>query len=212
MNRTTSVDSALRHTMKFNCAAYALLFLILSGTAGVFAQTPAAADRLVSVKKIDAGKAKTPEYQAKYVTAQQRSRDWFKVEVIYDTEPEWLDEVSLTYYVVVKAKQPIAGRSSLYTLFKGDVTYINVEKGRHKSDMYLHPSTLARLGDVERVATVVSTGGRVVVMEGVPSLSGANPRWWEQLPPQEGYLLNRTQTPFAMINFDDYEAIKPGKP
>jgi hypothetical protein len=91
------------------------------------------------------------------------------------------------------------GRSA-FTLFKGDVTYINIEKGRHKSDIYLHPSTLARFGDVERVAALVSVGGRLVAMEGLPSgstsiaLVGA-------MAPQEGYLLNRMQTPFAMISF-----------
>jgi len=33
-------------------------------------------------------------------------------------------------------------------------------------------------------------------------------RWWEQVPPVDGYVLNRLETPFAMIAFDNYEAIK----
>jgi hypothetical protein len=44
-------------------------------------------------------------------------------------------------------------------------------------------------------------------MDGIPTGSAAS-RWWEQLPPVEGYVLNRMETPFAMIYFDDYEAIK----
>ena len=36
-----------------------------------------------------------------------------------------------------------------------------------------------------------------------------NQRWWEQMTPVDGYVLNRMETPFAMISFDDYEAIKP---
>lgn len=174
------------------------------------AQAPApapAADRVLNIKKIDAGKVKTPDYVVKPSLPTQRTREWYKIEVIYDTEPEWVDEVTFTYYVVVKAKQPQPGRSA-FTLFKGDVTYINVEKGRHKSDIYIHPSTLARYGEVERVAALVNIGGRLVGMEGLPSGSTST-RWWEQLQPQDGFLLNRTQTPFAMINFDDYEAIKP---
>lgn len=194
----------------FAMAAVLAAFSLFSS--GALAQAPAGSARPVTIKKIEQGKVRTPEYQAKNTTGQQRSRDWFRVEVIYDTEAEWLDEVSFTYYVVVKAKQLAPGAKSPYTLFKGDVTYINVDKGRHKSDIYLHPSTIARFGDVERVATVVSQGGAMVAMDGLPPLSGANPRWWEQLSPKDGYLLNRTQTPFAMLNFDDYEAIKPGKP
>lgn len=190
-------------------ALAAVVHLAGIGNSGL-AQAPAAApavDRILNIKKIDAGKVKTPDYVVKPALPTQRTREWYKVEVIYDTDPEWVDEISFTYYVVVKAKQPIPGRSA-FTLFKGDVTYINVEKGRHRSDIYLHPSTLARFGDVERVAALVSVGGRLVGMEGLPSGSTST-RWWEQLPPQDGYLLNRTQTPFAMINFDDYEAIKP---
>jgi hypothetical protein len=186
-----------------------VVHLVGSGISSL-AQAPAnapAADRMLNIKRINAEKVKTPDYVVKPPLPTQRTREWYKVEVVYDTDPEWVDEISFTYYVVVKAKQPMPGRSA-FTLFKGDVTYINVEKGRHKSDIYLHPSTLARFGDVERVAALVSVGGRMVGMEGLPSGSTST-RWWEQLPPQEGYLLNRTQTPFAMISFDDYEAIKP---
>ncbi len=186
-----------------------ILGLVMAIPSAAFAQGGAAP---LVIKKITGEKSRTPEYQAKAAGTQSRSRDWFKIEALYDVDPDWLDEVTFTYYVVVKAKQPLPGRSP-FNLFKGEVTYVNVEKGRgKKSDIYLHPSTLARFGDVERVAAVVNVGGRMVAMEGNPPLSGANPRWWEQLTPQEGYLLNRMQTPFAMINFDDYEAIKPGKP
>lgn len=196
----------------FSFLLVVLLFgAIVMGVPSVQAQAPAGAaapaDRALSIKKVDAGKVKTPDYQVKHVNSQARSLDWYKIEVIYDTEPEWMDEISFTYYVVVKAKQSAPGRPP-YMLFKGEVTYVNVAKGRHKSDIYLHPSTLARFGDVERVATLVNVAGRLVAMDGLPSGS-ASTRWWEQLPPQDGYLLNRMQTPFAMINFDDYEAIKP---
>lgn len=196
----------------FSCLLVAMLVgSTVLGVLSAQAQAPAAAvvpaDRALSIKKVDAGKVKTPDYQVKHVNSQARSLDWYKIEVIYDTEPEWMDEVSFTYYVVVKAKQSIPGRPP-FMLFKGDVTYVNVAKGRHKSDIYLHPSTLARFGDVERVAALVNVGGRLVAIDGLPSGS-ASSRWWEQLPPQDGYLLNRMQTPFAMINFDDYEAVKP---
>lgn len=202
--------------MKSYLIAASVFVLGLSLVSGpTYAQAPAAAPtgRPLVIRKIKGEQVRTPEYQAKNVGAQSRSRAWYKIEVSYDVEPDWLDEVTFTYYVVVKAKEPIPGRNSLWTLFKGEVTYVNIEKGRDKrSDIYLHPSTLARFGAVERVAAVVSVGGRMVAMEGEPALAGPNPRWWEQLTPQDGYLMNRMQTPFAMINFDDYEAVKPAKP
>ena len=162
--------------------------------------TPAPA-KGISIKKITPEKQKTPEYQLLKGQVMARTREWFVVNTFYETDPEWVDEALFTYYVVVKAKQG----PQKYTLFKGDVTYVNIQKGKHKSDMYLHPSTMARYGDVERVAVVLTTQGRVVAMESLPA---SQQRWWEQLTPVDGYVLNRMQTPFAMVNFDDYEAIK----
>ncbi len=171
------------------------------------AQAPAAAQSPLAIRKIAGGKAETPEYQIKKSQFSARTRQWFQVIVDYDTAPDWLDEATFTYYVLVRAKRAEPGRNPL-SLFKGEVTYINIERGRHKSDIYLHPSTVARFGDVERVAVVVNVGGRLVAMDGQPS-GTAQQRWWEQLSPMDGYLLNRMQTPFAMLNFDDYEAVRP---
>jgi hypothetical protein len=173
------------------------------------AQAPAAPQTPLAIRKIAGGKVETPEYQVKKSQFAGRTRQWFQVIVDYDTAPEWLDEATFTYYVLVRAKKAEPGRNPL-TLFKGEVTYINIERGRHKSDIYLHPSTVSRFGDVERVAVVVNVGGRLVAMDGQPS-GTAQQRWWEQLSPMDGYLLNRMQTPFAMLYFDDYESVKPAR-
>jgi hypothetical protein len=61
-------------------------------------------------------RSKTPDYRGQTRLPTQRMREWYKVEVVYDTDPEWVDEISFTYYVVVKAKQPHAGSVSVYAL------------------------------------------------------------------------------------------------
>ncbi len=33
--------------------------------------------------------------------------------------------------------------------------------------------------------------------------------WWDRFPPIDGVLLNRAQTPFAFVDYDLYEQIKP---
>ena len=158
----------------------------------------------VKIRKIMAnGKVPTPEYKLLTGQAMSQTRNWFQVNVDYETASEWIDDLTFTYYVVTEGKTP----GQKYTLFRGDVTYVNIQKGKHKSDMYLHPSTLARFGVVQRVAVVVSSQGRVLDMASQPPSGGQ--RWWEQLTPKDGYVLNRMQTPFAMISFDDYEAIRP---
>ena len=35
------------------------------------------------------------------------------------------------------------------------------------------------------------------------------PNWWTQFSPVPGVLLNRSQTPFFLIDYDSYNAIKP---
>ena len=124
----------------------------------------------------------------------------------YSTAPEWMDELEFRYYALVQSKK---GKKE-YTLLRGDVTYVNIERNagggpRHKSVVYLHPTTLARYGEVERLAVLIYYQGRLIGIESEPS---TKQRWWEQLTPKSGYVLNRLESPFAMINYDDYEAIK----
>jgi hypothetical protein len=197
---------AIMHTSFVRLSlAVACAFLVASASPSVAQQGDGgAARKMVTNVKISGGKVQTPEYQISKSQFKARTRDWFRIETQYETKPDWVDELSFKYYVAVKAKD--GGKGPKYVLFSGDVTYINIEAGKHKSDMYIHPSTLARYGDVERVAVVISVQGRMEAMESLPA---SNQRWWEQLTPVDGMLLNRMQTPFAMLYFDDYEAVKP---
>ena len=167
----------------------------------VFSQaTPAS--KLIRVRKIKMQKQRTPEYEVKRVQMTTgKIRNWMQIQVAFDTAPEWMDQIDFTYYAVVKSKK---GKEK-YTLFRNSLSYVNIEKGSHESVMYLHPSTLERYGDVERVAVILRVNGQVAAIESDPPSSQ---RWWEQLPPLDGYLLNRLETPFALINYDNYPAIK----
>lgn len=185
----------------------ALLFVFALDPSGARGQGPAGPAAPASIKNIAGSTVQTPEYTIKKSQTAARTRDWFQIVTVYDTEPDWLDDIQFTYYVLVRAKNPRPNEPP-QRLFKGEVSYINVAKGRHKSDMYLHPSTLARFGDVQAIAVLISVQGRLVAMESKPA---SNQRWWEQLQPQDGVLLNRMQTPFAMLYFDDYEAVKPAR-
>ncbi|MBU1910362.1 MAG: hypothetical protein KJ726_09970, partial [Verrucomicrobia bacterium] len=135
--------------------------------------------------------------------ATARTRNWFQILTQYDTAPEWMEELTFTYYVLARDKQ---ATQRTQVLFRGEVTYVTIQKGRHMSDMYLHPSTIARYGEVEAMAVLVTFKGQLVAMESQPA---SQQRWWEQLAPVDGFILNRMETPFAMIDFDVYEAIKP---
>ena len=176
---------------------------ILPVASSVFAQAPASRSP-ISVRKVDGGKVATPVYAVKGANADSgRSKEWFQVYVEYDSDPEWVDELNFTFYVLVKGKTKDAPP---FTLFKGETSYIHIMAGkRHLADMYLHPNIISRYGEVERVAVEVRQGGRILDRVGKPALTSP---WWEQFAPVEGGLLNRGQTPFAFVNSDEYEIIK----
>ncbi|HMP72103.1 MAG TPA: hypothetical protein PKE55_02465 [Kiritimatiellia bacterium] len=159
----------------------------------------------IAIRRVQFSAEGTPEYAVKGARQTSgRAKNWLRVTCEYDSSPAWLDEATFTYYVLLKG----ASRDvPPFTLLRGEVTYINIEQGRRRmSDMFVHPDILSRYGAVERVAVVVRVGGRVVGMDGRPAVES---RWWEQLSPVDGLVMNRMQTPFAFIDVDDFPMIKP---
>ena len=201
------MNHPVRSKLSFGAAAIAALFL----TAGMaFAQVPnlppavaaGPGSDIVRIHKMLPATEKTPVFRtAAPGQASARQPNWWRVVVDYETAPEWIDELEFTYYVYMK-DQSNKGAEVMYT---ATVTYVNVARGKHVSDMFLHPNVLTRLGRVEQVAVVVKAKGAVVATES----TAQTPNWWDRFSHVSGVLLNRSQTPFAYIDYDLYEAIKP---
>jgi hypothetical protein len=121
----------------------------------------------------------------------------------FDTHPEWLDDLDFRCYVLLKAKPGAGGGRQM--LLRGDTTLVNVAKGKHKLDFFVHPSTMLRYGDVEAVAVVLSKSEQVIGMMSQPP---SPKRWWEDYQPVPNMVLKRGETPWALINYDDYEQVK----
>ncbi|NLG33986.1 MAG: hypothetical protein GX548_01390 [Lentisphaerae bacterium] len=157
---------------------------------------------LVRIRRMTPTKEKTPVFRTATASqASARQPDWWRVVVDFETSADWLDELECTYYVYMKDQS----NKGAEVMFRGSVTYVNVPKGRHQSDMFLHPGTLARMGNPEQVAVVMKHRGAVVGTES----TAKTPNWWERFSPVDGVLLNRSQTPFAFIDYDAFNAIKP---
>ena len=72
-------------------------------------------------------------------TRSRNAREWVEMTVQFDTDPEWLDEVTFTYYALLKSRA-----TGDYTLLKGVVTYVDVARGRaHQGVAYIRPAALA---------------------------------------------------------------------
>ncbi len=145
-------------------------------------------------------------------------KKWLEVEVTFAWKPrtiaeKYADELTFNYYVL------LANRSTAFpqgTLLSGQVVHTTVPAGQSdlKSVMYVSPRTLERYFDgkipssaasaVVDIGVTISRQGQVVAMK---SFKG-NGEWWPQFQQTPGFLLNKSETPFAPLYWDYYEAIK----
>jgi hypothetical protein len=160
-------------------------------------------------------RATTPIYQTNLGAGTKRAQDWHVVSVIYDSAPEWMDDLLVQFHVMTVMKDRQSGRN-VYSLFKKTVRYVDIERGRdHRAMAFLRPAATKRYGDVVASAAVLTVEGKVVD-EQSETADDLPEFWWrnslvldsEALTVRDGYLLNRMESPWALINPDDYEVIK----
>lgn len=141
--------------------------------------------------------------------SRRNSREWVEMSVQYDSDPEWIDEVTFQFYALLRQRA-----TGEYTLIKGSVAYVDVARGRaHLGVAYIKPNALLRWGDVVGVAVEASIKGEVVSSLSEGKLGPAKPLpqdWWlnQKLVEKDGYIVEKARTPFAIQNFDDYEMAK----
>jgi hypothetical protein len=132
------------------------------------------------------------------------SKKWLRIETDFSSVPEWADDVSVKYYVLI-------GRGRQARMFGGEVTYINVQQGQHHlSAMFMHPNTIQRYGqgNVEAVHVELWYQGTLMDQANSPA---ANVAWWQGTEPIQGFLLTPQQTPWSVTAFDRYEESKPAQ-
>ncbi len=176
---------------------------------------PAAAQQLPSANpvrkmKLQARPTQTPQYTVSpnpTPASPNRRGDWQRIICQYDLTDEWTDEITLTFYVLLKTPLP----KEPYILLKGEMTVVNLERGWHLATMYVHPSLLKRYGAVEGTAVEAKIKGRTVMVE---CSAGENTfkKWIAQLAPREGHVLPASETPFAATDFYDNDMAKPKTP
>lgn len=164
-----------------------------------------------------ASMVRTPEFQTSLgrSSRSRKPQEWALFELEYETAPEWIDSLDFAYSVMTRTKG--ADGKDAYSLFQLRATYIDIQKGEHASCVVLAPNTLARFGEPVAIAIEVSQDGTLLAAEtevADASLQKVK-EWWKNpqiidspiVTRREG-LLERSKTPFALINMDDYEVVK----
>jgi hypothetical protein len=148
----------------------------------------------------------------------KKPREWALFEVKYESEAKWTDELTFDYHVMTKGRNE-EGKEA-FSYYTTTIRYINVPKGEHMSCVVIPPSLVERYGEpVAITLQIIGKDGTVsdsrteTEMRALKSVK----EWWTDdlvmknanvpVTPRTG-LVDRSKTPFALINADDYEVVK----
>lgn len=161
---------------------------------------------------------RTPEFNANVTGGQpkisKRPREWALFEVKYSTAAKWTDELAFTYHVMTKGKDE-EGKDA-YGYYTLTIRYINIPKGDHMSCAALPPSMVERYGEpVSLALEVVGKDGTVLASQSETTIPYPSKEWWKDpqvldkpIVARRTGLMDRSKTPFALVNADDYEVVQ----
>ena len=197
--------------------------LLLTPLLAALALSTAQAQQLskdFQITKLTPDMLTTPEYNFSYGPKNKKvakNKDWLEVEVSFDWQPrdkkpEFLDELTFNYYILLNNK---TRENPQGTLLTGSVTHVAIPQAKAmNSVMYVSPRTLERFfeGKIPTSASsaVVDVGVTITKQGQLVAESSWKGRgqWWSTLQQVTGYVLNKSETPFAPLAWDYYEAIK----
>ncbi len=185
--------------MRSTRASLLLLLLFLGSTGAALAQRGD-----YSITRISPEVVRTPDFGMSDKRTPDPGR-WLEVEVQFQARPVSTDELQFKYYILFAGK-----------LLAGDVTHVDVPAGRELySVVYVSPRTIMRLLDnrpltgaeVQNVGVQILNKGQVVAEKSFKFAQ--NREWWQTMQQTTGMVLNKSETPFAPLYWDRYEALKP---
>ena len=150
------------------------------------------------------------------MVAGTRNKHWGVLDVTFTTVPEWVDDMSVTFYVMLQNPKadPKKGEKPM-SFFTLTLSYSDIARGKdHKVGAVLQPAALLRYGKAIGLAAKISVGGKEVatIADGDGRLKTAE-KWWEDpkivdapvVQRRDGYLIDRMKSPFQLQDNDNYE-------
>lgn len=196
-NQQSTNQSPLMKKFAFTIAAIGML------AASALAQAPATVltSRNVKIKKISPSVVLTPEYNVSIPNKRSEALKWFEIEVEFEIDGvDLVDELTIQYLVLINGK-----------LCPGEVTHINIPKGNSRhSVMYISPRSLDRItggktlnqGMIENIWVKATKSGQLLAEDSLQKKAVPN---FPQMPDQ---LVKKADTPFQVLWWDRYEAVK----
>lgn len=158
-----------------------------------------------------------------------KPRKWIVLEMKYTTQAKWQDELTFHWHVLLdstKAKEkdpknPVA----LYSYYTVDVRYVDIKQGAHAACVCLPPSVSERYGEPVTVSVLITNKEGDELALHTENQFGKLPdgKWWDRDDMMNQWkdkktgknmierrvgLVDRSKTPFALINSSDYELVQ----
>ena len=166
----------------------------------------------IVIKKVEVDFPPTPEFATNIPALRAPVQKWVKMETVFDSAADFTDELAFTYYVLF-------GEPGRERVLVGNVTNVSIVKGRDlHTVMYISPKSIQKLlgrkpvssnVPILQVSVVASKPGTALPISVQHYKPGAQGEWWTNGKQEEGYIVNKSETPFAPLFWDYYEAIKP---
>lgn len=143
-----------------------------------------------------------------------KGRNWGTFDVEFETYPQWIDDMSITFTVMVDNPRAVENEKR-FSLFTVTSLYRDIAMGRdHKAGVVLLPTALERYGNMIGFSVQIYVSGELAGEAGVgDGLLRTQDKWWSN--PQitgapnvqklDGYLLERSKSVFALVDPDSYE-------
>jgi len=196
-------------------------YLVALALLGPVFQLRAQSSTEVGITKIEPAIVTTPAVSYSGATQKSfRPKSWMEIEVTFATAlqtasptEKYSDDLTVNYYVLLNNKSALFPQGALLT---GQTALLSVpvKDNDLKTVIYISPRSLERFFDgkipsspnaaVIDIGVTISKGGKEVASKSLKA-AGA---WWPQFQPVSGYLLNKSETPFASLNSDYYESVK----
>jgi len=160
--------------------------------------------RDIKIEKITPSVTTSPQYNVSNTTDKRATYlKWLEIEVEFSIDRvELVDELTFEYLVEV------GGR-----LCPGEITHVNIAKGNsHYSVMYISPRSLDRLTQGKPLSNAMIGNMWITVKKQGQTLASksVSPGAPKNLPQFPGLLIPKSETPFAPLWFDRYEATRAG--
>lgn len=156
--------------------------------------------------------------KAKSITGKtsQKSRVWGVFDVTFQTVPQWIDSMTITYTVMLfNPKADAKKNEKQLTLMQTTVEYADVAQDReHKAGAVVLPAALLRLGEPIGFSASISVAGKEVASQGVArGPLASHKEWWKEdavlnspnVQRRDSYMVDRMDSPFQLVDPDDYE-------